>query len=99
MIKKVYMTGKIDDYVVDFMYPNVHIVLESGSEFEAPIYSPKMYELCRDFGASHDIMRKIDKLYAEFLESLKNMNPDDPLTEWLMRRIKENKQYAAILGL
>ena len=44
-------------------------------------------------------MRKIDALYAEFLESLRNMNPEDPLTQWLMERIKENKQYAALLGL
>ena len=29
MIREIYMTGRIDDYVVDFMHPNLHIVLES----------------------------------------------------------------------
>ena len=99
MIREIYMTGRIDDYVVDFMHPNLHIVLESGKEFKTPIYSDKMYEACKAFRADKDIMRKIDALYAEFLESLRNMNPEDPLTQWLMERIKENKQYAALLGL
>lgn len=72
MIRDVYMSNKIDDYVVDFMYPNVHIVLEDCSEFNAPIYSPQMYEYCRNFDASSDIMKKIDELYAQFKESVQD---------------------------
>jgi len=99
MIKDVYMTNRIDDYVVDLMHPNLHIVLKSGKEFTAPIYSEKMYEDCKAFRASKDIMRKIDVLYAEFLESLKNMDADDPFTKYLIERIKSNKKYAKLLGL
>lgn len=99
MIRRVFMTGRIDDYVVDFMRPNVHFVLESGKEFTAPIYSTKMYEHCRAFRASKDIMKEIDRLYAEFLESLRNMDSDDPLTQHLMEKIKRNKKYARLLGL
>lgn len=99
MIKDVYMTNRIGDYVMDIMHPNVHFVLESGKEFTAPIYSEKMYEHCKAFGASKNIMRKINALYAEFLESLKNMDADDPLTQHLMEKIKRNKKYAKLLGL
>lgn len=96
MIKDVYMTNRIDDYVVDLMHPNLHIVLKSGKEFTAPIYSPKMYEDCRAFRADKATMKRIDALYVEFLESLKNMNPDDSLTKYLM---KSNKKFAKLLGL
>lgn len=96
MIKDVYMTNRIGDYVVDFMHPNLHIVLKSGKEFTAPIYSEKMYEDCKAFRASKDIMRKIDALYVEFLESLRNMDPDDSLTKYLMT---SNKKFAKLLGL
>lgn len=49
MIKDVYMTGRIGDYVMDIMHPNIYFVLESGREFKAPIYSEKMYEDCKAF--------------------------------------------------
>lgn len=99
MIRDVFMTGRIGDYVVDFMRPNVHFVLESGKEFTAPIYSEKMYEDCKAFRVDKATMKRIDALYAEFLESLKNMNPDDSLTKYLMEKIKRNKKYAKLLGL
>lgn len=94
MVVDVYMTNRIGDYVVDFMRPNVHMVQGNGSEVYAPIYSPRMYIFCS--GADKNIMRKIDVLYAEFLESLKNMDPDDSLTKYLM---KSNKKFAKLLGL
>ncbi len=97
MVVDVYMTGRIGDYVVDFVHPNVHFKLGSGSELYAPIYSPRMYEICRR--ADKDIMRKIDRLYAEFLESLKSMDAEDPFTKYLMEKIKRNKEYAKLLGL
>lgn len=96
MIRDVFMTNRIDDYVVDFMHPNVHFVLESGKEFTAPIYSEKMYEDCKAFRVDKATMRKINALYAEFLESLKNMDADDSLTKYLM---KSNKKFAKLLGL
>lgn len=99
MIRNVYMTNKIDDYAVTPLRPNVHFVLESGKEFTAPIYSSMMYEHCKDFGADRDIMKKIDDLYTEFLESLRNLEPDDPLKGWLIRKCKYDIEYARILGL
>lgn len=99
MIRNVYMTHKIDDYAVTLLRPNVHFVLESGKEFTAPIYSSMMYEHCEDFGADKDTMKEIDRLYAEFLESLRNLEPDDPLKQYLIRRCKYDAEYARILGL
>lgn len=96
MIKDVYMTGRIGDYVMDIMHPNIYFVLESGREFKAPIYSEKMYEDCKAFRVDKDTMKQIDALYVEFLESLKNMDADDSLTKYLM---KSNKKFAKLLGL
>ena len=76
--------------------PTFIFVLESGREFKAPIYSEKMYEDCKAFRADKATMKQIDALYVEFLESLKNMDADDPLTKYLM---KSNKKFAKLLGL
>ena len=82
MIKDVYMTGRIGDYVMDIMHPNIYFVLESGREFKAPIYSEKMYEDCKAFRVDKATMKQIDALYVEFLESLNNNDEEDPLKKY-----------------
>lgn len=69
-IVNVYLSGRINDFVVSVAYPNLHIVFESGREINYPIYSAGMYEVFRNHQAGLELYQKVDKLYANFVSNI-----------------------------